>query len=236
MHIFYCPNLEAENVLLGEEESKHAVQVLRLRNNDAVQVIDGKGKFCNAIVINAHSKKCELRIENCKTDFQKRSYYFHIAIAPTKQMERFEWFIEKAVELGIDEITPILCHDSVRTNLRMDRLQKVILSAVKQSVKAYLPALNEPITFNDLIKKECDAIKLIAHCDEGNKKMMQDMISKNQNTLLLIGPEGDFTPIEISLALQNNFEAVSLGNTRLRTETAGMYACSLMRMMNDKTF
>ncbi|MEO8146696.1 MAG: 16S rRNA (uracil(1498)-N(3))-methyltransferase [Bacteroidia bacterium] len=232
MHIFFCENLDSETALLSEEESKHAIQVLRLRNNDAVHVIDGKGKFCDAIILDAHSKKCELKIENCKIDFQKHNYHFHIAIAPTKQMERYEWFIEKAVELGVDEITPLLCHDSVRTNLRIDRLQKVILSAVKQSIQAHLPKLNEAISFNDFAKKEFETIKMIAHCDEGNKKMMQDVIIKKQNALLLIGPEGDFTPNEISLALQNNFEAVSLGETRLRTETAGVYACSVMRMIN----
>lgn len=234
MHIFYCENINQETIFLDETESKHAAQVLRLRNNDAVAVIDGKGKFCNATIINSNSKKCELKIENCKADFQKRSYHLHIAIAPTKQMERFEWFIEKAVELGVDEITPLICHDSVRTHLRMDRLQKVILSAVKQSVQAYIPQINEAVALDKFIAKTTGSLKLMAHCAGSNKKSIQEIVSENQNTMILIGPEGDFTSNEISLALQHNFTPVSLGKSRLRTETAGVYACSVMRSINEK--
>jgi 16S rRNA (uracil1498-N3)-methyltransferase len=233
MHIFFCENLNSTTARLSPDESKHAIKVLRLRVGDHVKVTDGKGKFCNAIVLNSNAESCELNIENCITDFQKRNYHFHIAIAPTKQMERFEWFIEKAVELGIDEITPLICHDSVRTHLRADRLQKIISAAVKQSIQAYITQLNDAITINEFVKIKTDAVKMIAHCAEGNKKLMHEIITKNQNGILLIGPEGDFTANEISLALQNNFQPVSLGDSRLRTETAGVYACSIMRMINS---
>lgn len=233
MHIFYCENLNHNTALLNEEESKHVAQVLRLRVGDAVQVIDGKGKFCEAKITIAHSKKCELELINCIADYQSRNYKLHIAIAPTKQMERFEWFLEKAVELGVDEITPLICHDSVRTVIRKDRLEKIILSAVKQSVQAYIPVLNDATPFNIFIAKNQDAIKMIAHCDEGNKQPAQNVITKNKNAVMLIGPEGDFAGDEILAALKNNFIPVTLGETRLRTETAGVYACSLLRVMNS---
>lgn len=233
MAIFYCENLDTDSALLNEEESKHAVQVLRLAVGSRVEVIDGKGTFCYAVIKVAHHKKCELQIVERIQNFQNRNYQLHIAIAPTKQMERFEWFLEKAVELGINEITPLICKNSVRSNMRMDRLEKIILSAVKQSKQAYLPILNSVIDFEQFLKENRDADKVIAYCETGKEDSLQLLISKNKSVVVLIGPEGDFTPTEVELAISLNYIPVSLGETRLRTETAGVYACSVLRILNS---
>lgn len=233
MAIFFCENLSASSAMLNEEESKHAVQVLRMADGNPVEVIDGKGIFCNAVIKVAHHKRCELEITQRFIDFQKRDYHLHIAIAPTKQMERFEWFLEKAVELGVDEITPLICKNSVRTNLRPDRLEKIILSAVKQSKQAYLPVLNQSVPIEQFLKTKFDATKVIAYCETGTETTLQSSVSKNQSVIVLIGPEGDFTPVEIKLAFEQNYLPVSLGETRLRTETAGVYACSVLRILNS---
>lgn len=233
MAIFFCENISASSAVLNEEESKHAVQVLRMAVGSAIEVIDGKGIFCNAVIKVAHHKKCELEITQRFLDFQKRNYHLHIAIAPTKQMERLEWFLEKAVELGVDEITPLICKNSVRTNLRYDRLEKIILSAVKQSKQAYLPILNQAVPIEQFLRTKYDANKVIAYCETGTERTLQSTVSRNQSVIVLIGPEGDFTPAEIKFAFEQNFIPVSLGETRLRTETAGVYACSVLRILNS---
>ena len=233
MAIFFCDNLNANAIFLNEDESKHAVQVLRLTVGSSVDVIDGKGVFCSAVIKAAYPKKCELEITKRFNDFHKRNYHLHIAIAPTKQMERFEWFLEKAAELGVDEITPLVCKNSVRSNMRQDRLEKIILAAVKQSKQAYLPILHQLISIEQFLKTTFGANKVIAYCETGTETTLQSSVSKNQPVLVLIGPEGDFTPDEIKLALEQKFVPVSLGETRLRTETAGVYACSVLRVLNS---
>ena len=171
MQLFYTPDIDPNNheYFLNEEESKHCVRVLRLENGDDLQLIDGKGGFYTAKILDAHPKRTQLQILSVTTAFNKRNYYLHIAIAPTKNIERIEWFLEKATEIGIDEISFIICRRSERKELKLDRLNKVVTSAVKQSIKAYHPVLNEPLSFDQLISKQSTAQKLIAHCEKTDK-------------------------------------------------------------------
>ncbi len=231
MALFYISNLVYGNVL-PEEESLHAVKVLRLKVGDAIELLDGVGGFYRAKITNPHPNHCGFEITETKTAFGKRDYKLHIAIAPTKNIERLEWFIEKATEIGIDEITPIICRYSERKAIKADRLEKIIISAAKQSVKAYFPKLNPLCTFDEFIKNHQNSQKFIAHCYKDDKKVLQNEIQKSSDILILIGPEGDFSKDEIQMAIQSGFIQVSLGNSRLRTETAGVVACCTVAIMD----
>jgi 16S rRNA (uracil1498-N3)-methyltransferase len=232
MALFYVPNLASGNVL-PEEESQHAVKVLRLQVGDAIVVVDGVGGFYNARITNPHHKHCGFEITETILEYGKRDYKLHIAIAPTKNIERLEWFIEKATEIGIDEITPVICRFSERKIVKEERLEKIIVSAAKQSVKAYFPQLNPLCTFDELMKKHSASQKFIAHCYEEDKRLLQTEISKSKDVLILIGPEGDFSKEEVQKAISLGFVPVSLGNSRLRTETAGVVACHTVAIMNQ---
>lgn len=237
MHIFYTPELadasEKKSYPLSEEESKHCVRVLRLTVDDCVILIDGIGGLYEAKVVLAHPKKTIVEILSKKENYQKRNYYLHLAVAPTKNIERFEWFLEKATEIGIDEITPIICDRSERKDVKIDRLIRVVTSAVKQSIKAYHPRINQPIKFKNFIEEfSIPSQRFIAHCGEGEKKEIKEYPSSNPNYLILIGPEGDFTNQEITLAGNKNFSAITLGNSRLRTETAALEACFEINFLN----
>jgi 16S rRNA (uracil1498-N3)-methyltransferase len=233
MHIFYTPDLDSSNYVLNHEESKHCVKVLRLKDGDTVNLMNGKGSLFVAKIIDANHKGCELQIISEKNEFGKRSYRVVVAIAPTKNTDRFEWFLEKATEIGIDEIIPIICQHSERKDIKTDRLEKVIISAMKQSYKAYLPVLSEPIPFRTLINKYFDGKKFIAHCEEGEKKLLKNLITPQKDVLILIGPEGDFSKDEIDEAINCGFVPVSLGDSRLRTETAGIVACHTVNLINQ---
>jgi len=234
MHLFYTPDIEPTHpqYFLSEEESKHAVRVLRLNVGDQVQLIDGRGGLYTAEIKDAHPKRTILQITNVVTDFNKRNHYLHIAIAPTKNIERLEWFLEKATEIGIDEISLIICQRSERKEAKVDRLNKIITSAIKQSLKAYHPILNEPEPLSKLLSRNFDGQKFIAHCEEGDKTSLKQDISLNGKYLILIGPEGDFSPKEIEDALQNDYKAITLGKSRLRTETAALEACFEVNFLN----
>ena len=234
MQLFYTPDIDPKNqeYFLNEEESKHCVRVLRLENGDGLQLIDGKGGIYTAKILDAHPKRTQLQILSVTTEFNKRDYYLHIAIAPTKNIERIEWFLEKATEIGIDEISFIICRRSERKDLKLDRLNKVVTSAVKQSIKAYHPVLNVPLNFSELILKQSAAQKMIAHCENTYKTDITGELKPKGNYLILIGPEGDFTPEEIEAALHNGFKAITLGQSRLRTETAGLAACFEVNFLN----
>lgn len=233
MQLFYVPNISGSEILLDETESKHAIRVLRLQNGNRVQVIDGKGGFYEAEITDANPKKCRLAIVNSTLEFRKRNFHLHIAIAPTKNIERFEWFLEKATEIGIDEITPLLTSHSERKTINPERLEKILVSAMKQSLKAYLPKLNDITPIKQLIVNNKTNNKYIAYCDEIQKIHLKDVEIKGKDTLILIGPEGDFSPDEIQLALENGFKVVSLGTARLRTETAGIVACNIVNLANE---
>jgi len=232
MALFYVPNLAAVHVL-PEEESQHAVKVLRLQAGDGITVVDGVGGFYNASIINPHPKHCTFEITETVLEFGKRDYKLHIAIAPTKNIERLEWFIEKATEIGIDEITPVICRFSERKIVKEERLEKIIVSAAKQSLKAYFPKLNPLCTFDELLKNHQTSQKFIAHCYEEDKKLLQTEIQKSSDVLILIGPEGDFSKEEVQKAISLGFVPVSLGNSRLRTETAGVVACHTVAVLNQ---
>nr|WP_294793791.1 16S rRNA (uracil(1498)-N(3))-methyltransferase [uncultured Mucilaginibacter sp.] len=234
MHLFYTPDIDASHPMyfLSEEESKHCVRVLRLQAGDAVQLIDGRGGLYAAILHEAHPKRTILKITGVQTEFGKRNHYLHIAIAPTKNIERFEWFLEKATEIGIDEITPIICQRSERKEVKTDRSVKIITSAIKQSLKAYHPILNPPIALNKFIQQQFNAQKFIAHCIEDSKSTLAAEIERMGSYVILIGPEGDFAPAEVDLALQNKYKAITLGESRLRTETAALSACFEINFLN----
>jgi 16S rRNA (uracil1498-N3)-methyltransferase len=234
MHLFYTPDIDASHPMyfLSEEESKHCVRVLRLQAGDEVQLIDGRGGLYSAILHEAHPKRTILKITGIQNQYGKRNHYLHIAIAPTKNIERFEWFLEKATEIGIDEITPIICQRSERKEIKTDRSAKIITSAIKQSLKAYHPVLNPPLAFNKFIQQQTDAQKFIAHCIEESKSSLATEIEKAASYVILIGPEGDFTPAEVDLALQNKYKAITLGESRLRTETAALEACFEINFLN----
>lgn len=233
MQIFYVPNISGAEVLLDETESKHAIRVLRLEKGEKVRLIDGKGGFYLAEIAEANPKKCKLAIFEFERNFGKRNFHLHIAIAPTKNNERLEWFLEKATEIGIGEITPLITERSERKSVNPERLEKILISAMKQSVKAFLPKLNNPQSFKELVKQPFDGKKFIAYIEEKQTVHLKNGIGKNDNVLVLIGPEGDFSPDEVKLALQNGFQPVSLGESRLRTETAGVVACHIVNLAND---
>lgn len=233
MQLFYIPDISGAEVILNETESKHAIRVLRLTEGTQVQLIDGVGGFYEAIISNAHHKRCKLLITKSVSEFEKRNFKLHIAIAPTKNIDRFEWFLEKCTEIGIDEITPLLSEHSERKIVKPERLEKILVSAIKQSLKAYLPKLNSINTLNHLVSNSEYKNKYIAHCNAGDKVHLKDEIKKDEDVLILIGPEGDFSKEEVALAIQNGFKEISLGNARLRTETAGVVACHIANLMND---
>jgi 16S rRNA (uracil1498-N3)-methyltransferase len=226
MQLFFEPDIARG--FLSEEESMHAVKVLRLQSGDDIRIIDGRGGLHQAKITLPHPKKCSFSIIESISEYGKRNYRLHLAIAPTKNIDRYEWFVEKAVEIGIDEITPIICRFSERKVLKTERIEKIIVSASKQSLKAYLPKLNDAIGFSDFMKIDhAKPAKFIAHCQEDNKKLLKDLIQNQEDMLILIGPEGDFSKEEIKKAIAAGFVAVSLGESRLRTETAGVVACAL---------
>lgn len=228
MHLFYQPDLSSDLISLSEEESKHAIRVLRLSNGDPVEIVDGKGTRAVAEVSEDHPKRCVLKINSRSEEKTKRNYHLHIAVAPTKNIERIEWFIEKATEIGIDEITLLDCEHSERTVVKTERLEKVTISAMKQSQQSWLPVINEMITFGNFLRSVQADTKLIAHCDEGVKNPISSISFSGKKILILIGPEGDFSPAEIEMATRNQFTAISLGETRLRTETAALYAVTAL--------
>ncbi len=233
MQLFYIPDITGNEVVLNETESKHAIRVLRLAEGSRVQLIDGTGGFYEAEISVAHPKKCKLAITGSTQEFEKRTFKLHIAIAPTKNIDRYEWFLEKCTEIGIDEITPLLSEHSERKVIKPERLNKILVAAMKQSLKAYLPRLNTLTSFNELVSISKYKNKYIAHCNEGDKIHLKNCIKQGEDNLILIGPEGDFSLEEVKFATQNGFTEVSLGDARLRTETAGIVACHIANLMND---
>jgi 16S rRNA (uracil1498-N3)-methyltransferase len=233
MTIFYAPDIAGSSYCLNEDESKHAIRVLRLCKGDQVHLIDGKGGLFEAIIESDHPKKCELKIIAVHQEFGKRNYYLHIAIAPTKNMDRFEWFLEKATEIGIDEITPLLTSHSERKSVNLERLEKVLVASAKQSVKAYVPVLNEIMSWSAFLKKELTGQKFIATCSGEERKPLSSIYKRGEKAHIIIGPEGDFTPDEIESAIKCNFAPITFGSFRLRTETAGVVASHTFHFINQ---
>lgn len=233
MQIFYAPNISGIKYTLTEEESKHCIRVLRLESGDEITLVDGKGGLFRTRIISPEPKRCQVEVFEALTEFEKRNHYLHIAIAPTKNIERFEWFLEKATEIGIDEITPILCEHSERKVINNERLEKIIVAAMKQSIKAYLPKLNEMVTLKQFIQTEKEGDLYIAHCNKKDLGHLKNEIKPKHKNTILIGPEGDFSQDEVNKAIEHKFKEISLGNSRLRTETAGVVACHISNILND---
>ena len=234
MQLFYNSDIKHGDTtfIFDKDESKHIVKVLRKKESDKIFITNGLGFLFESEIILASEKKCEVKI--IKETFQEPDkFYTHIAVAPTKMNDRMEWFLEKATEIGIHEITPIICDHSERKVFKIDRAEKIIQAAMKQSLHFYLPKINEPITLSEFVKKEFDGQKFIAHCEETEKKSFQKEVLKNGKITILIGPEGDFSIKEINLARANQFIPVTLGNTRLRTETAALAACHTIALLNE---
>lgn len=234
MQLFYNSDIKIldKNFFFDKEESKHIVKVLRKKEGDNIYITNGLGNLFISEIVFASEKKCEVKIIDINT-FEPTPYYIHIAVAPTKMNDRMEWFLEKATEIGIHEITPILCEHSERKVYKIDRAEKIIQSALKQSNQYFLPKINEPVPFSNFVKTAFDGQKFIAHCEETAKRSFKNEIKLNSKILILIGPEGDFSTKEINLAIENKFVPVTLGNTRLRTETAALVACHTVALTNE---
>ncbi|MHA3787101.1 16S rRNA (uracil(1498)-N(3))-methyltransferase [Flavobacterium hauense] len=234
MQLFFNPEIQPDTITFtfDKEESRHIVKVLRKKEGDTIHISNGNGHLFTSEIIFASEKKCEVKITGHQF-YEPMPYSLHLAVAPTKMNDRYEWFLEKATEIGVSEITPIICEHSERTNFKADRFEKIVQSAVKQSLQFYMPKLNEPVPFNTFIKEQHEGQLFIAHCEETEKRLLKNTIEPKTQVTILIGPEGDFSTKEINLALQQNYIPVSLGNTRLRTETAAVVAAHSVAFVNE---
>lgn len=235
MQLFYNSEINSTTTqfVFDKIESRHIVKVLRKSEGDILYITNGNGQLFTAEIILANDKKCNVTIVETIQKLKPWNYYLHIAIAPTKNNDRLEWFLEKATEIGIDEITPIICKHSERKVVKEERLEKVLVSAMKQSLKFQLPKLNPTTSFVDFIGQELDGDLFIAHCEETNKKSFKKELNSKQKITILIGPEGDFSTKEIELAIHKQFIPVTLGESRLRTETAGVVAVQSVSFFNE---
>ncbi len=234
MQIFYATEMLSGEYELNETESKHCAKSLRLNVGDFVGLTDCKGNLFRCEIIDNNLKKCKLKVLEAVSSPVQKTFQSHIAVSYTKNPDRFEWFVEKATEIGIDQITPLVCDRTERQNIKTERLEKILISALKQSQQTLLPILNPPIRFDDFVQQNFRGQKFIAHCLENEKvSYLSDVYAPGKDAVILIGPEGDFTPKEISAAIEKQFSAVSLGENRLRVETAALYACTCFQVLNQ---
>ena len=235
MQLFYAADFTAPEYMLSEEESRHAVKVLRLEEGDILHITDGRGNLYRCEVASAHQKHCLVRVVEQFEEFEKLPYNLTMAVAPTKNIDRYEWFLEKATEIGVAEFVPIVSEHSERKVIKQEREEKVITAAVKQSLKAYHPVLAEITPFDKLVSREFAGRKFIAHCGEAvkEKKYLASTLRKGEDALILIGPEGDFSSAEVALAVANGFEEITLGTQRFRTETAAVVAVDMVSIVNN---
>jgi len=234
MQLFYNPDIDQHvtTFFFDREESKHIIKVLRKKDNDILYVTNGSGFLFTTRIVLASENKCTVALISFE-EFKKSQASLHLAVAPTKMNERYEWFLEKATEIGVSEITPIIGDHSERKTINHERYSKIILAAMKQSNQYFLPKLNEAVPVKTFVEKMLTGQKYIAHCEEADKQSLKQKIISNTDMTILIGPEGDFSSSEISHALKNNFFPVSLGKTRLRTETAAIVACHTFAFINE---
>lgn len=232
MQIFYASVVRDSLIFLDEMEARHCLKVLRKKPGDQLEVVDGRGNYYLGEIIALDKKNCQVSIKRHIPAFKQRKFHLQIAIAPTKNINRFEWFLEKATEIGIDEVTPILCARSERRTIRPDRLNKVLIAAMKQSLQAYLPRLNPLVSLPRWLDDSTEG-GYIAYCEENEKVSLYKNYHKEKYVKIMIGPEGDFTKEEVQMAIDKGFQPVSLGPNRLRTETAGIVACSIINMLNE---
>jgi 16S rRNA (uracil1498-N3)-methyltransferase len=233
MQLFYNPDIDQHTpeFIFPTEESKHIVKVLRKKEGDILHITNGKGYLFEAKILRADIRKCAAKIIK-ETFYKKEKPDLHLVVAPTKMNDRYEWFLEKVTELGVTEITPIICNNSERKVIKLDRMEKVLQAAMKQSLQFHLPKINEPISFKNYINTKSDDQLFIAHCEETNKVELKLKLEPHKNVTILIGPEGDFSTQEINLALENGYVPVALGSNRLRTETAAIYAATCFSILN----
>ncbi|WP_406844008.1 16S rRNA (uracil(1498)-N(3))-methyltransferase [Flavobacterium soyae] len=234
MQLFYNPDIDetTESFSFDKEESRHIIKVLRKKDSDILHVTNGLGLLFETEITLASDNKCIVNVRSIKKSPEPK-FRLHLAVAPTKMNDRFEWFLEKATEIGIQEITPIICDRSERKVINLERFEKIILSAMKQSNETYFPKLNDAISFKEFMKQKNQGLQFIAHCEETDKKSLKETLKPNEDVTLLIGPEGDFSEKEIALAIENKYQPVTLGNTRLRTETAAVVACHSVVFFNE---
>jgi len=230
MKVFYFENTGEKQIILNEDESTHAVRVLRLKEEEEVFLIDGKGTLCKGKIVDAHQKKCVVEVLE-QLPVYKRNYHKHLVVAPTKSIDRFEWFLEKATEIGVDAVTPLLTDRCERRHINTERLEKILTSTMKQCIQSFRPQLNELTKFKDFVKKYPNG--LIAHLETGEEELLQKVYQPGKDVIILIGPEGDFSPEEVKLAKECGYVSVSLGHSRLRVETAAVAACHTISVMNN---
>ncbi len=234
MQVFYAPDIAGNSYILDENESGHIIRVLRMRKGTSVKLIDGKGNLFEGVITEPDQRKCAIEIRSVFREFEKRNYRLHIAISPIKNTERFEWFVEKSVEIGIDEITPLICRNTEKPGIKPERIRNIIISAMKQSLKAYNTILNPPSRFGDFINSRYKGTMMMAHCSQkAVSKGIQEVYNKGNDVVILIGPEGDFSEEEIMTSADKGIIPVHLGNSRLRTETAGVAACHSIYFINQ---
>ena len=231
MHLFYGPHIQGDTIELEEKESLHAIRVLRLAGGERVSVVDGRGGWYEALIVDDHPRRCRLQIESKIVGYQPLSYTLHLAVAPTKNLDRFEWFLEKATEIGISEITPLICRRSERSRVKMERLEKILVSAMKQSLKAYKPTLNQPVSMDEFLRKSPEGTLGIAHCYPFDRKGIQEL-ERTAAYTFMVGPEGDFTEEEVKGAIKAGYMPVHLGTSRLRTETAALYINTAISLLH----
>jgi 16S rRNA (uracil1498-N3)-methyltransferase len=236
MQLFYAPDISGKEYIFPQDESKHIAKVLRLKEGDKINITDGKGNLHISEIVVSDIKQCKVKVISKEAKVGKRSFSVHIAIAPTKNIKRFEWFLEKCTEIGIDEITPLSCRFSEREHIRNDRLNRVITSAMKQSVKMYHPVLNEMTGFDDFLSSDAANTenRFIAICDEEPKDHLKNACEIGKDVVLIIGPEGDFSEKEKEKAIEKGFHPVTISASRLRTETAGVVACQIVNLLNEQ--
>jgi 16S rRNA (uracil1498-N3)-methyltransferase len=236
MDFFFSNDINNQTIILDNYESRHCIKVMRHKVGDLIKIVDGLGNLFSGNLVSFDKNSCTIQINDKTENYKKRNQHIHIGISPIKNQDRLEWFIEKSVEIGIDEITLIDCDRTLRKKIKIDRLNKIAITAMKQSLKAYIPKINDVISVNDFIMYNQNSSKFICHLDNDDRRDVfyyKDDIKKYKNVSILIGPEGDFSASEIGLAVDNDFLCVTLGNSRLRTETAGIVACHLFNLMNS---
>lgn len=234
MHLFYLPEIDKKFYHLNQEESRHCIKSLRLKCGDSVFFTNGRGDLAEGKIVDDNIKNCRIEIVKKVSVPEVKDYKLHIAIAPTKSPDRFEWFLEKATEIGIDEITPLITKYAERGSINTERSQRIIQSAMKQSLRFHLPVINSITDFETFINKSFTCNRYIAHCHLDNIPHLKDVYIPDSDLVILIGPEGDFSETEVKNALKKNFKEISLGKNRLRTETAGIVCCSLINLLNLK--
>ena len=234
MQLFYAPEITLPLYTLSEEESKHCVRVLRMKRGDELHITDGRGNMYRCKVVDDNAKRCTVEVVHTTPNYEPLAYELVMAVAPTKNIDRYEWFLEKATEVGISEVYPLECDHSERRQIKAEREEKVITAAVKQSLKAYHPTLHDMTRFRDVVTMPFEGQKFIAHCNDdlGEREYLGKLVEKGGRSLILIGPEGDFSEEEITFALNNGFKAISLGKERLRTETAALIATVITSTIN----